>query len=154
VGGGEAIWRGGQSDQRLEHRAHACLVEIDAADDGFADLRGCRQVFEQFIGDEALGSILSATDNLFTATDYLNKALSIARELGDVPAEEQVLVGLGNIYVRGRDLHRAVELLDEALVLARAVGDRQGETLALANLGYAHQRLGNLDDAIDFYGII
>src|SRR3984893_15593970 len=61
VGGGEAIWRGGQSDQRLEHRAHACLVEIDAPDDGFADLRGCRQLFEQFIGDEAL---IDATESI------------------------------------------------------------------------------------------
>ena len=54
IGGGKAIGCGGQGDQRVDDLADACLVEIDAADDGFADLRGCRQLFEQFIGDEAL----------------------------------------------------------------------------------------------------
>jgi hypothetical protein len=34
--------------------AHAGLVEIDAADDGLADLSGGRELFEHVIGDEAL----------------------------------------------------------------------------------------------------
>ena len=38
LGGGEAIGRWRLSDHRLDDRAHAGLVEIDAADDGFADL--------------------------------------------------------------------------------------------------------------------
>src|SRR5260370_32979334 len=61
VGSGEAMWRGGKGDQRLEHRAHACLGEINAPEDGFAGLRGCRQLFEQFIGDEAL---IDATESI------------------------------------------------------------------------------------------
>jgi hypothetical protein len=34
--------------------AHPRLVEIDAADDGFADLRGDRKVLEHFVRNEAL----------------------------------------------------------------------------------------------------
>ena len=38
VGGGEAVGRWRQGDHRLDDGAHAGLIEIDAADDGFADL--------------------------------------------------------------------------------------------------------------------
>jgi hypothetical protein len=44
IGGGEAAGRGRQGDDRLDHRAHAGLVEIDAADDGFADLCSGREL--------------------------------------------------------------------------------------------------------------
>src|SRR6202035_1323040 len=40
IGGGEPVGRGGQGDQRLDDLAHPRLVEIDAADKSFADLRG------------------------------------------------------------------------------------------------------------------
>jgi len=62
---GEAVRRGGQSDQRRDDRAHARLVEIDAADDGFADARGCRQLLEHFIGDEALIDATQSIGKLF-----------------------------------------------------------------------------------------
>src|SRR6202011_4791021 len=54
IGGGEAVGRGGQGDQRLDDLAHPRLVEIDAADKSFADLRGEGEMLEHFISDEAL----------------------------------------------------------------------------------------------------
>ena len=54
IGGGEAVGRGGQGDQRLDDLAHPRLVEIDAADKSFADLRGEGEMLEHFISDKAL----------------------------------------------------------------------------------------------------
>src|SRR6202022_2710053 len=54
IGGGEAVGRGGQGDQRLDDLAHARLVEIDAADKSFADARGEREMLEHVISDKAL----------------------------------------------------------------------------------------------------
>ena len=43
-----------KGDQRLDDLAHPRLVEIDAADYGFADLRGDRKMLEHLISNEAL----------------------------------------------------------------------------------------------------
>src|SRR3981189_3558922 len=54
IGGGEAVGGGGQGDQRLDDLAHPRLVEIDAADKSFADLRGEREMLEHVVSDKAL----------------------------------------------------------------------------------------------------
>src|SRR6266446_3717005 len=47
---------GGQGDQRLDDLAHPHLVEIDAADKSFADLRGEGEMFEHFISPVAFAA--------------------------------------------------------------------------------------------------
>ena len=53
----EAVKPLGEADKAISASsdlAHPRLVEIDAADHGFADTRGEGQMLEHFIGDEAL----------------------------------------------------------------------------------------------------
>jgi hypothetical protein len=54
IGDGEAVGRGGQGDQRLDDLTHPRLVEIDAADKSFADLRGDGEMLEHVVSDKAL----------------------------------------------------------------------------------------------------
>ena len=51
----------GTRRQRLDDLAHPRLVEIDAADNGFADARRRRELLEHFISDEAL---IDATEGI------------------------------------------------------------------------------------------
>jgi hypothetical protein len=44
IGGGEAVGRGGKGDQRLDDAAHPCLVEVDATNEGLANLCGEREL--------------------------------------------------------------------------------------------------------------
>jgi hypothetical protein len=48
------LGRGGQGDQRLDDAAHPCLVEVNATNEGLADLCGERELLEHFVRDEAL----------------------------------------------------------------------------------------------------
>jgi hypothetical protein len=54
IAGGEAVGRWGQGDQRLDDVAHPCLVEVDATNEGRADVCGERELLEHFVSDEAL----------------------------------------------------------------------------------------------------
>ena len=71
IGGGEAVGRGRQGDDGLDDRAHAGLVEIDTADDGFADLCSGRELFEHVIGDEALIDAAQGVGKLYCTTQRL-----------------------------------------------------------------------------------
>jgi len=72
----EAVKPLGEADRATtasDDGAHAGLVEIDAADDGFADLRSGWELFEHVIGDEALIDEAQGAGKISHAT------LSVAR---------------------------------------------------------------------------
>jgi hypothetical protein len=82
LGGGEAVGRGRQGDHRLDDRAHAGLVEIDAADDGFADPCSRRELLEHVIGDEALidaaQGVGKSLQHAFQSRDHLGELVERA----------------------------------------------------------------------------
>ena len=67
IGRGKSVGRGGQGDQRLDDVAHACLVEIDATDASFADLRSEWETLEHIVGDKAL---IDAAEGIGKSLEY------------------------------------------------------------------------------------
>src|SRR5262249_57073441 len=66
IGGSKPVGRR-QGDQGLDDVTHPRLVEIDAADESFADLRGERQMLEQIISDKAL---IDAAESIGKPLEY------------------------------------------------------------------------------------
>jgi tetratricopeptide (TPR) repeat protein len=95
--------------------------------------------------------VLSLRQHPRELIQWLEAALSAARELGDRGAEGVHLGNLGNAYVALGDARKAIEFYEQLLAIARELGDRRGEGAALGNLGVAYKNLGDARKAIEFY---
>ena len=83
--------------------------------------------------------------------EWLETALSAARENGDRPGEGRTLGNLGTAYTDLGEARKAIEFHERALVIEREIGDRLGEGTVFGNLGTAYHSLGNVRKAIDLY---
>jgi tetratricopeptide (TPR) repeat protein len=81
------------------------------------------------------------------AVRYYERALRIAREIGDRRGEGSHLGNLGNAWRCLGELSQAIDLLEQALSTIRDIGDRRNEGFHLANLGMAYQALGRVQAA-------
>jgi tetratricopeptide (TPR) repeat protein len=83
--------------------------------------------------------------------DWLEVALTAARQLGDHEREELSLGNLGLAYAALGEPRRAIEFYEQQLAIAREIGDRRGEGNATGKLGIAYAALGEPRRAIEFY---
>ena len=79
------------------------------------------------------------------------KALRIARDIGDRQNEGALLGNFGLAYTHLGKVEKAIECFKQALVASRAIGNRRGEGNCLGNLGIAYSHLGAVEKAIAFY---
>lgn len=85
------------------------------------------------------------------AIEYHERALVIAREIGDRRNEGNQLGNLGIAYAVLGDAAKTIEYYQQALVIAREIGDRRGEGTGLGNLGIAYAELKDATKAIEYY---
>ncbi|MEA1866371.1 MAG: tetratricopeptide repeat protein [Euryarchaeota archaeon] len=83
--------------------------------------------------------------------DCSEKALKIAREIGNRQSEGTTLKNLGNAYYYLGQVERAIGYYEDALAISREIGDRRGEGADLGNLGLAYSALGQVERAIGYY---
>ena len=100
---------------------------------------------------ENLGLAYSHLGQVEKAIEYYEKALVIAREIGDRRGEGNTLGNLGNAYRNLGEVEKAIEYYEKALVIAQEIADRRGEGNALGNLGNAYRNLGKVEKAIEYY---
>ena len=81
------------------------------------------------------------------AIGYHERALVIAREIGDRQGEGNALGNLGYAYARLGEVEKTIRFHEQALVISREIGDRQSEGAVLGNLGLAYARLGEVEKA-------
>ena len=79
------------------------------------------------------------------------KALKIAREIGDRQNEGAWLVNLGNACHQLGQVEKAIEYYEQALVISSGIGDQRGEEAALGRLGEAYGHIGQAEKAIEYY---
>jgi CHAT domain-containing protein len=79
----------------------------------------------------------------------IERAVTIARELGDPSWLGQSLVSLGIINRARAEYQKAIDAYTESIAIRRANGDRRGESQALGNLGNVYNELGDYAKAID-----
>ena len=84
------------------------------------------------------------------AVAYLDRSLSLAREVSDVRGIGWSLLGLSYVASDEQDYARAIALADEALNAFQASGDRFGEWSALRHLARAYRGRGETALAQEF----
>ncbi|OKH32919.1 Fis family transcriptional regulator [[Phormidium ambiguum] IAM M-71] len=85
------------------------------------------------------------------ASQSLQQALTIFREIGDRKGEGAALGTLGLVYNFLGDYREAIDYHQQSLAIAREIGDRQNEAPSLANLGLAYYSLGDYRKAIEYH---
>src|SRR5262245_10744155 len=156
----------GRSFERASHTVRTSIDELDApqrlgrlANDVAHQARNVLEVRPQRPaavdpGTEArrlneLGAQLRRVGEYEQAAEQHRRALVIARDLDDRPAEALTLNNLALALVHTGGVPVAVEHFEEALALLRDLGDEEHEGQVIANLGFVRQRQGRDDDARD-----
>ena len=83
--------------------------------------------------------------------EYLEKALKIARDIGDRVNEGAMFGNIGLAYYSVGQVERAIGYYKQALAIAKEIGDRRGEGMHLGNLGTAYANRGQVKRAIGYY---
>ena len=78
----------------------------------------------------------------------LEKALSRAREIRDIPGEARALFWLGRINQQIPNREKALELLEDCLPLFRGIGDVAFEGMTLDAMGSVWSKLGDIQKAL------
>ncbi len=97
------------------------------------------------------GQTLDAQGECESARPILEKALMLARTLGNKRIEADSLRELGNAANRLAEYDIAIPLYEQSLALSHDLGDKRGESATLNNLGAVEWDLGKLDAAQELY---
>lgn len=97
------------------------------------------------------GQAVSAQGESESARPILEKALELARQIGDIQIEADSLRELGNVANRLVEYEIAVSLYKQSLFLSRKLGDKRGESATLNNWASIEWELGELDAAQEHY---
>lgn len=89
------------------------------------------------------------TGDYLGATEILEQALNIFRDLGDRLGESSALGILGDVRRLAGDYSGATNALDQALKISRTIGDRHGEAEVLNYAGTMHLACGDPQQARD-----
>ena len=84
------------------------------------------------------------------ATEYFEKSLEIAREIGDQRGEGYTYRGFGNAYQSLGDYRKAIQYYGKFMKIVRKIGDQGGEGDAYANLGKCYTLLGDHRKATEY----
>lgn len=138
----------GQYDRAIALHQHALEIARTAAD------QPC-----EIASLNHLSRIYVAQKNYTTAIDYSQRALILARQVGDRLGEANALTNVGYSEVlSARELERmdsdsydmAVHYLQQGLQLAEKLGDQQSQSLCYNSLGIAHVILNQSQEAIPY----
>ena len=86
-----------------------------------------------------------------TSTEYHERALKIAIEVGDRAGEGSAYGNLGIAHYGLGEFKEALNYYERALKIAKEVGDRAGEERSYSYLGIAYYGLGDFKKAIDYH---
>ncbi len=104
----------------------------------------------------ALGNIgqkESNRGNYSTATDNLDMALKIFREIDSLPLQAGTLNIFGEMYILQGKLLKADKCLQDSLEIARQIGRKRLETLVTVQIGLVSALKGNTEKALKFYSM-
>jgi len=99
----------------------------------------------------SLGILYGQIGSYKKSIEYTEKALEVARDIGNRKNESASLGNLGNTYSALGQVERAIEYYEQALAIAQEIGDRRGEGTDLGDLGTAYANLGQVKRAIEHY---
>ena len=89
--------------------------------------------------------------NYSSARIFLDRALRLYRELGDIRGEIRSLSNISTTCIQMLDYRRAHEVLRNALELTERCNDPGYTALVLSNLGSLYAYIGDYPQSLDFY---
>ena len=95
-----------------------------------------------------MGVIENLRGNPHESLDYNQKAIAMAREIGDKPREAWNLMHRGILYHELSEYGKAMEEYVQSLKLARELGNKITECSTLGNLGNLYKAMGNYPEAL------
>lgn len=98
-----------------------------------------------------LGGVNYYLGNFSEATEYYYRALRIANDLNDANHSALALKNISNVHTSQNNHQKAIEYLLQALDHYRSSGSRKSESDVLLNLGIAYYKLGDINNAENFY---
>jgi len=105
------------------------------------------------LGEIALrkGTVSFLASETPEAETAYKKALQISRERMDPFLEAAALEGLGVVATKREHYDEAIDWNRAALELARSVGAQHSLAQVLGNMGWSYRKLGDFDNALEFY---
>ena len=103
------------------------------------------------IACHTLGNAYYSVDGFQTATEYHERHLKLAKELGDKAGEGESYCNLGNAFGGLGDFKTAMEYHERHLKIAEELGDKAGEGISYCNLGNAFHGLGDFKTAMEYH---
>jgi CHAT domain-containing protein len=98
-----------------------------------------------------LGLIYNDIGQHQESISFFEKALSIAKQIGDQKEVGNSLNFLGVAYSNVKQPPKALESYQQALAVSRSIGNRQGEREILNNMGFLLSQQNQVEAAILFY---
>jgi tetratricopeptide (TPR) repeat protein len=95
-----------------------------------------------------LGTCLQGLGDNQAALEYLDRALTLSRQLGDRRGEMASLVEAGGAHLELQHYGQSKRCLQDALAIARELADKHSEEKALGNLALTLRATGRYDDAM------
>ncbi len=95
----------------------------------------------------AMGRVQIKSGNVQGSLDYLNRALSLAVELGNQQGKANILQALGVAYKMLHKPEDALRNYQESLAIKEQIGDKRGMAASLDEIGSIEHMLGKLDAA-------
>jgi tetratricopeptide (TPR) repeat protein len=90
-----------------------------------------------------LGLPTALLGNLVEGRDWIERALTLMRGLGDQGGLARCLVTLGAVWDAAEEWEQACAVYEESLALYRQIGDRLGTAQCLANMASTYGRVGD-----------
>jgi len=96
------------------------------------------------MGQTTLYTTPTAVNNIDLGAVYAERAVALAKELDDQPAQLRILWNLLNLYAHKNDMEKAFAVGEKALTLANAQGMREEEAYLANDLGRHYEFVGSL----------
>lgn len=94
-------------------------------------------------------SLYLSKEDYNQAIDYLEKSLTITREIGDSRGEGAALESLGSAYRSLQEYNLAMNYYQQSLAIAKKIGDLRGEEIASSDIAWLSMTMGVLIDTIE-----
>ncbi len=107
--------------------------------------------------DQERLNVLQQLSNHYARTDphqslhYDSLSLEVARELGDLLVQSNILNNMGLSFYAMSDYAHAIDLVSRSLLLKEEIGDTVEIVRTLNNLGALYQMIGDLDASLDLH---
>lgn len=85
------------------------------------------------------------------ALEVDEKALDLAREIGNKKSEGALLGNIGVFYANTGELQKGLDYFYKKLAIVREIKDREGESHILMNIGAINDWMGNYKNSLKFY---